>query len=202
MTTLYLVRHGQTESNAAGIIQGQHDSPLTQLGQDQAQAACQQLSTVDFQAAYSSDLGRAYHTAQIIAEPHHLSIATDERLRERNFGPYEGKVGFEIIPYYASVENLSGEERFYYKGHPSVESDKEVADRFMAALQQIAAEHDGETVLVVTHGGPIRIALYRLGYATYEMLGPGLFKNGGHVVITAENGDFQVQSVVGLANAS
>ncbi|MHB0939990.1 MAG: histidine phosphatase family protein, partial [Armatimonadota bacterium] len=86
---LYLIRHGQTDWNLAQRFQGQSDIPLNEIGRRQANALADRLSSQPFEVAYSSDLQRALETAKVIAGDR-LEIKTDLRLREMDFGDWEG----------------------------------------------------------------------------------------------------------------
>src|SRR5687768_12234594 len=91
MTRLILVRHGQTEWNSSSRFQGHLDSPLTSVGIEQARALGSRLKDTPIAAVYSSDLGRAMHTARCITEWTGHAIIPDARLRERGLGVFEGK---------------------------------------------------------------------------------------------------------------
>lgn len=91
MTLLYLVRHGETIDNARQVMQGQLQGELNEVGIRQAQEVRDQLVDTAFDAIVSSDLKRAFDTAAIIAEPHHLSVHTTPLLRERDWGSFTGK---------------------------------------------------------------------------------------------------------------
>ena len=91
MTTLYLVRHGETVDNVRQIMQGQTQGQLTENGILQAQEVRDKLSTVDFSAVIASDLKRAVDTARIIAEPHGLEVLQTPLLRERDWGGFTGR---------------------------------------------------------------------------------------------------------------
>ncbi len=93
---LYLVRHGQTEWNIEGRMQGQKDSSLTAVGISQAEAMGLRLKSVNFAAAFSSDLLRAYRTAQIIAKERRLAVIARRELRERSFGKLDGKLVSQV----------------------------------------------------------------------------------------------------------
>jgi broad specificity phosphatase PhoE len=144
-TRVLLVRHGQSEWNAAGRWQGQADPPLSDLGRRQAHEAARAVGAVD--AVWSSDLQRAAETAAIIAADIGVGpVVLDPDLRERDAGEYSGLTRDEI------------EERFpgYLAAHrrpPSWEPDEHLLARALRALHRIAAEVPGGDVLVVTHGG-------------------------------------------------
>ena len=95
-TQIIIVRHGQTQWNIRKIRQGHLDSELTDKGVAQARALGQRLARESFTALYSSDLGRALHTARMIAAVTGHEIVTDERLRERHLGVFQGLSGDEI----------------------------------------------------------------------------------------------------------
>ena len=151
MTELWLVRHGQTDWNAAGRFQGQSDVPLNSVGLAQAEALAGRLANTSFDAIYSSDLSRAYRTAQCLARPLGLAIRIEPRLREICQGQWEGMVYSEVV------------ERFGEPGDPlqsDVSTDRapggetilEVALRVTDAINEIASAHPAQRVLVVSHG--------------------------------------------------
>ena len=90
MTTLLLARHGETDWNRELRIQGSSDIELNELGRQQAQFLAQELTDVELDAIYSSDLSRAKATAAAVAATHGLDVSVDPRLRERSFGSWEG----------------------------------------------------------------------------------------------------------------
>ena len=87
MTTLYLVRHGETVDNANRIMQGQTQGELTEKGREQAREVAARMAGVHIDAFVSSDLKRAYDTCRIIAAPHGGDVLTTPLLRERDWGP-------------------------------------------------------------------------------------------------------------------
>jgi broad specificity phosphatase PhoE len=97
----------------------------------------------------------------------------------------------------ASYESLTESERWRTSRHPSIESDYEVATRFIEALAEIAQENFSKTVLVGAHGGTIRTMLIQLGYATSAELPGGTFENAGYVELAYRDGEFTVGEVVG-----
>src|SRR3990167_6788870 len=92
LTTFYIVRHGETVFNKKGIMQGNIiDSPLTKIGENQAERVRKKLSKLHFDEIFSSDLFRAKRTAEIITLERKLAVKTTQALREQNYGRYEGK---------------------------------------------------------------------------------------------------------------
>ncbi|MCK5735128.1 MAG: histidine phosphatase family protein [Spirochaetaceae bacterium] len=151
-TTLVLIRHGETEWNQTGRYQGHADSPLTTRGLAQARAVAQVLDAETFDAFYSSDLGRAKRTARIIADTVGKRYLTDSRLREQHYGlmqGHDGKGARELDPGF--FESLArGDADYAPKGG---ESRRQRHDRAIDVLTDIADQHQGGVVLVVTHGG-------------------------------------------------
>lgn len=151
MTEIVLIRHGQTLWNQQGRMQGQHDSPLTELGLRQARQLAHRLKVLSFAALYSSDLGRAHQTARYVADETGHEIVADARLRERHFGVFEGLTRSEI-------ETLHPQDYAHFASRdpafvvPRGESALAFRERIMACFSDIAARHAGGTVVVVSHG--------------------------------------------------
>jgi broad specificity phosphatase PhoE len=97
MTTLLLVRHGETDWNAEGKLQGHTDRPLNPYGRRQAQALADRLATESIDALYASDLSRARETPEILGEKLGLAVAVDPDLREKNWGNWEGLTSDERL---------------------------------------------------------------------------------------------------------
>jgi len=153
VTTLLLVRHGETDWNRDGRWQGHSDTHLNDVGREQAARLAPRLDGVD--VVYSSDLARARETAEILAEPLGLAIRLDRRLRERSFGAWEGKTGPQIEAAFEAEHArwLAGEGA----GADDAEPFAEFGLRVQSFLQDALARHPDETVLVVAHGGTIRV---------------------------------------------
>lgn len=153
-TQVIIVRHGQTEWNIKGIRQGHLDSRLTERGVAQAKALAQRLAREKFTALYSSDLGRAVQTAKAVAELTGHEIVTDSRLRERHLGIFQGLNGDEITKKYP-------EERRQFRTMgpdyviPGGESMRQQIERNVAYLNELAAKHRDEQIVIVTHGGVV-----------------------------------------------
>ncbi len=151
-TRVIIVRHGQTAWNVAGKRQGHLDSALTEAGIAQAKALARRLAQEGFRLVYSSDLGRAVETARIIASVSGHEIVTDERLRERHLGIFQGLTGEEIRERYPEEYHLHRTLGPDYV-IPGGESVPQQVERNIAYLSETAARHLGETIVVVTHAG-------------------------------------------------
>jgi broad specificity phosphatase PhoE len=203
--TLYLVRHGETEWNALGRIQGQLDSTLTQQGIIEAQKLAEQLKSINFNAIYSSDLSRAAKTAEILKRDRQLAVITHQDLRERTFGKYDGHLGVDYEKATSHLltkyKKLIDEEKWQFKFADDYESDQELVDRFAFRLRKIAVAYLSKTILVVTHGGNLRTFLTHVGFAAYGELTPGTFKNAGYVKVRSDGKNFVIDEVKGIDKA-
>jgi probable phosphoglycerate mutase len=158
VTTLILARHGETDWNRDGRFQGHADPPLNAHGRDQAAELAALLADEPLEAVYSSDLRRAYETAQVVAERKGLDVIVDPQLRERDVGPWSGLTRAEI------EERFPDQIRLWREGAVSVgESRESLAERIVAAAHRIAAAHPDGLVLVVTHGGALRMLRHAAG---------------------------------------
>lgn len=196
-TIFYIVRHGETEWNTKGLLQGHNDSPLTKRGEEQARETAKILQNIKFDLAFSSDLLRAKRTIEIIALEKKLAVETTKLLRERNFGKYEGQPYAALKTFDELIERLSDEEKFAYKTE-DMESDEDLANRFITFLRETAITHPGKTVLAGTHGGMIRVLLIHLGFTTYEIMAHGKVSNGAYVKLESDGVDFFVKETHGI----
>ncbi len=161
MTSLLLVRHGQSEWNAEGRWQGQADPPLSALGEAQAIAAAERLDGID--AVWASDLVRAARTAELIAAELEVDVVLDERWRERHAGEWQGHTRDEIEGAWPGY--LADGRR-----PPGWEPDADVVERAVDACRAIAATHPAAGVVVVTHGGVVRTLERHFGATDDELL--------------------------------
>jgi len=151
-TELVVVRHGQTAWNRIGKQQGWLDSPLTGLGTTQAQAIADALVGERFDACYSSDLGRALQTAQIIAPRIGLEVIPEPGFRERNQGILQGMTMAEFEREHpAEYAHLRGADPDW--AIPGGESTRQLYDRHISAAESLANRHSGARLLIVAHGG-------------------------------------------------
>jgi broad specificity phosphatase PhoE len=173
VTTLLLVRHGETDWNRDGRWQGQSDTHLNDVGREQAAQLAERLDGVD--VVYASDLARARETADILAVRLELPVLVDRRLRERSFGAWEGRTRPEIEADFAAAHArwLAGDG----PGADDAEPFADFAGRVRSFLDDVLERHPDETVLVVAHGGSIRVihALAKgLDYVRDHRLIPGV----------------------------
>jgi broad specificity phosphatase PhoE len=149
VTSLLVVRHGQSEWNALGRWQGQEDPPLSDRGRLQAQVAAGRIGSVDLIVA--SDLQRAAETAAIIAEALGVGpVLIDDDLRERHAGEWQGLTRDEIEQAWPGW--LDEQRR-----PPGFEDGEVFLTRVHRAMGRLAADHAGAEILVVSHGGVIYI---------------------------------------------
>jgi broad specificity phosphatase PhoE len=160
---LVLIRHGQSTANATGIWQGQMEFPLSQEGRWQARRVGKTLAAERFDGLYSSPLGRAFETAEIIALEAHFpgAVVPVDGLMERHGGLLEGTTHAEREArnpgLVKKLVRLLEEERWNLVG---AETDEAVLDRFERAISGIRARHAaGARIVVVSHGGIMRVFL-------------------------------------------
>ena len=154
MTTILLARHGETDWNRDNRFQGHADPPLNAAGREQARALAAALAAEPLTAVYTSPLRRAAETAEMVAAGHGLPAHADEALREIDVGSWEGFTRAELearSPVAVARWDAHGE-----RGWEGGESHQEMLARVRDSVRSIAERHDGEKVLVVAHGGPIR----------------------------------------------
>jgi 2,3-bisphosphoglycerate-dependent phosphoglycerate mutase len=154
VTTFLLARHGETDWNREGRWQGHSNTSLNELGREQAEALADEL-TDEIDVVYSSDLARARETAEIVAGRLGLEVWLDPRLRERGFGSWEGLTRAEI-----EERDAEGLERWRAgQGHGAHDAEpfEAFADRMHGFLGDVLERHPDEHVLVIAHGGSIRV---------------------------------------------
>jgi broad specificity phosphatase PhoE len=156
-TTIIVVRHGETVWNQQRRWQGWLDSPLTDLGVSQARKVAAELRPERIDAAYSSDAGRARQTADIIAAGRDLPVATTSALRERYYGYHEGLTADEIDQMHPNTRFRESRDTRESFRPPGGETFGEARARLQPFLESIVRRHPGETVLLVTHSGIVRL---------------------------------------------
>ena len=157
MTTLILVRHGQSQANLERRFAGHTNAKLTQTGLDQARLTAQYIKeNYNISKVYASDLSRAFETGKCISDLFGTEIIPNQNLREIYAGKWEGMSFDDITSTYAEDYSVwlsdIGNARC-----TEGESPKELAERFISAIEEIAKENDGQTVAIATHATTIRV---------------------------------------------
>jgi len=151
-TNITLIRHGETEWNLCGRWQGHADSPLSPRGVAQAEALGQRMKGEKFDFFYSSDLGRAMHTSELVGGPSGMVAEQYVGLRERDLGVLEGMNTEEMKvsqpDVYSSFRNDGPDFQV-----PNGESFREFCLRCSGAIEELATKHSGANIALVTHGG-------------------------------------------------
>ena len=159
---LYLVRHGETESNRLGLALGQDDVPLNELGRRQAGQVARALARQPLAAVYSSPLQRALSTARAIAEPHGLEVRVEERLIEMDIGEVEGLTFAEVRSRYSEFLEMWASPEGPTRPMPGGERLLDVQERAWSMVDELAARHGEEAVAAVSHNFVILSLLARV----------------------------------------
>ena len=156
--TIYLVRHGQTNWNILGKTQGHGNSNLTEKGINQAKDLAESMIKYPIDYIYSSDLGRAVETAEIIANKFDKEVITTPALREMGFGEWEGLLIKEIQENYADIYKTWRNQPHLAEipGGETLQIIKERTDKF---LQELNEKYDGKHIVLVTHSVTARVIL-------------------------------------------
>ena len=160
MTTLIVVRHGQSESNLKKVFTGQGNTELTELGRAQAEATAKYLDAYRIDRIYASDLSRAMHTAEPTAKRQGLSVIPDPQLREIYAGRWEEQPYVELMQRFSE----SYDKWIHDIGHAHPdggESTMELAARVYAEVDRLVAENQGRCIALFTHATPVRMLACR-----------------------------------------
>lgn len=156
--TIYIVRHGQTEWNLLGKTQGHGNSDLTPKGIEQAELLADSMTKYPIDYIYSSDLGRANQTAEIIGNKLNIEVEKTEALREVNFGTWEGRIIKDIIEEDPELYKMWRNEPHLAK-IPQGETLSQIKERTDAFIKEINEKYDGKHIVLVTHSLCARIML-------------------------------------------
>lgn len=194
MTTLYLIRHGETETNNSGIVAGMYDAKLTDAGIKQGLLVAERFKDVHLDAIYSSDISRAVIMAKEIAKFHDLPVQFETRLREINLGDWEGRHVNELKEKWPKEYQVWMEDQ----GHctcPNGESIQDVEDRVMSGIRAIVEKHPNQTVLCVTHGLALKTIFVSLRHASLlQFRNLKYVSNASITTIKAENGAIKLEN--------
>jgi len=166
---LYLMRHGETDWNRRGVIMGHSLVPLNATGRQQAARLAEAVRNVPFAALYASDLDRAAETARILATGRALPVQLDRRLREKDAGRFTGMSFDDVLAGWPEWAAEYDREPLTTRP-PEGDSFADEMDRVVAFVSEVAGRHPGQTVGLVTHGGPIRcLAAHILGISILQL---------------------------------
>ena len=192
MTKLYLIRHAEAEGNLYRRIHGQYNSLITNNGYRQIKALEERFRDIPVDAVYSSDLFRTMTTAQAITRPKGLELHTRADLREINMGDWEDHTFAYIARRDKEQMDLFTQTSPLFQA-PNGESFPEVRRRGMAAILDIAARHDGQTVAVFAHGTLIRNTLAEImGLGVKDAAKVGHSDNTAVTLLEIENGKIRI----------
>ncbi len=196
MTTFLLIRHGESLANVEGRFAGHLDAPLSTTGQAQAVITAEYIrSHYAVDAVYASDLARAFDTGKAVADQFGLPMNPDSDLREIFAGDWEGAV-YDDLPkqFPASFHTwLTDIGNAVCDGGESV---AHLQGRVLTALRRIAAEHDGQTVVIATHATPIRsLQCFCEGKPLDEMKTVPWVSNASVTVVECEQGALRLLEV-------
>lgn len=204
--TFYIVRHGETIWNIKKFTQGHGDSPLTENGIKQANQLADTLKKTSIHEIFSSDLPRAIKTAEIIAQKHKLQVKTDKSFRERNYGKFEGKPMREYTDQLKDLliirDKLDNVGQFKFKLSDDIESDEEIVNRFVSSLNGLAKKSKGRQIVIVTHGGIMRILLVYLGYGTRKEIASSAVKNSGYIKLDSDGNNLIIRETYDIEKRS
>lgn len=182
-TTLYIARHGETQWNKIQRFQGQLDSDLTELGEDQSAQIAKDVLKYQIDLIFSSDLGRAKHSAQICKSLLNVETKTFSELTERHLGDWQGEKIKDLSHDVNYVELLHDFTELSPNGG---ESAKACGQRIRTAIKDIVNTHKSLNILVIFHGEALRCLLALLGSKSNSNA-YDLFKNGSVTTLTYDH---------------
>lgn len=211
LCTIYLIRHGEAESNKSGDYSENAKHPLgsslTLFGQKQVYELAKHLGNVPVAAIYSSDFLRALQTAEILAKAFRAPLELTPLLRERKYNNDMGKKAADLRRKLNALldrddTGLTHEEKFSLKLIDEMESGEEVAERIGGVLTTIAQKNLGKIVFAISHGNAIRTFLISLGFAKFHELPAESIVNCGYALLTAHGNSFAIKEIHGVNKKS
>lgn len=196
---LYITRHGKTQWNKEGRFQGAKDSPLIESGIEDAKTLHDYLLNEHFDKVYTSPLGRAKATCELIFEDRDIDITIDKRLMEMNFGIFEGMKTTDIFAKYETIyDNLWNHPEKFDRCPEGGESFEEVRYRIEDFLSDISTMPNNSKIFVVTHGMFfVCLLAYFKGYEPkdYPLINRYIVRGCSLTIVDIDNGKFNVECV-------
>jgi broad specificity phosphatase PhoE len=160
LTRLILIRHAEVAANREFRYVGRQDDPLTEVGQEQAQQLAQALAVAPIDAIYSSPARRAMQTASPIAHAHQQEVQGESGLRECDFGRWEGLNRTDALALAPDeADAFAAWENDLTLAPPGGESFTAMSERVCRRVAALRQDHHGQTIVLVTHVGPLKAAL-------------------------------------------
>lgn len=192
MTKITVIRHGQSQGNVNKIICGHYDTPLTDIGREQAKLTGKHLVGKKIDRIYSSDLCRAKETAEMIAGQIGMNVTVDARLRERSCGIFDGKPVSDAI-----LHPLW--DGFISKPHVNVDGGETIGQIYQRAkdfLGFLTNNHKNENIILVTHGGWLWVCVpVVLGVSIDSYYGFIGMDNCSMTNVVFDNGSYVLESL-------
>ena len=196
MTTIILIRHGQSMANLNKVFAGHFNAPLSPLGHEQAERTAKAVAArFHIDKIYASDLLRAYDTGKHLADILNMEMIPDKAFREIYAGEWEGMKFDDILETYAEDFGIwrtdIGNSRC-----TGGESARELGARIFSRIKEIAAENDGKTVAVATHAAAIRSLMAQCPEENFDgMKDIPFVSNASYSILSADNGRFEFTEV-------
>lgn len=201
-TTIYILRHGESEGNIKQILGFSPEVKLTDKGIQQVKDFSNIFSSIQFECIFSSDLLRAKHTAEILAEEKKIPIKIRKNLRERSYGRLNGKtqkeIKTELKDLYNQYLKMNDKDKYYFKLVEDMETVDDVVSRLMSILKEIIRVYSGRTILVVSHVTPMRGLLVHLGYVDYHEIDSNCIENTAYIKLESNGIDFSIKETFGI----
>ena len=188
MTKVYIVRHGETEGNYYGRISGFYDTHLSGLGQSQTAQLTKRFENIHIDAVYSSNRDRAIKTAQAAVKGKNLEVQINPRLGECSLGDWDDRCWGELSYYHP--DELKDYFNSFINWHSRFsENITDLKARMIGVVRDLAAEHDGQTIMLVSHGHAIRALLCEVTGVPDDMVNTkGYGGNTAVSLLNVENG--------------
>jgi broad specificity phosphatase PhoE len=186
---LHLFRHGQTNWNAERRVQGQSESQLDELGQQQARELGERIASLAFDKIYCSSSQRTRETAALAFPGQEDEITYLDSLREIFMGPWEGRLYDDI-----AAEEPENFQHFWHEPHrysvEGAETFQQLQNRAMSAINQFAIQHAGQRIALVSHGALIKSALCHIEQRPLsELWAPPKMHNCAHSIVLFTSGE-------------
>jgi broad specificity phosphatase PhoE len=191
MTSLHLVRHGETDWNVQGRWQGQADVALNDRGRAQARQSAEKLASLSLAAIYSSDLVRAAETACLIAQVNPAPLILEPRLREIHQGEWQGQLVQEIQARHVSAYQQGSHDPLQLAA-PGGETPWQVRQRALAAVNDLVERYPQGNVVVVSHGFTLAVLITHFNRIPFEQVWEQIPGNGEIIVLEVERDPMEI----------